>query len=172
MHVECQYNMELFTNQSVTEYRDAINLVDSTCFTDAAAPFRGNTQVTLQQTVVQQRETQYYEQQLCKYIRPATESLPTQNLLVLCTICDNDLSSIRDTLDGCPPQALCNCRNNIVKVLRTEVYLNCPSQSAYHEKWHRFISAYVTCWFSQGVDDVHFLTGRKQELETPLRNTR
>lgn len=167
MHVDCQYNMDLFTEEAVNHYRNLINNMNSKCFTNATAPFL-NASAGMQQQVVQMRQMTYLAGNLCQFPSAGAKSLPTQNLLVLCTVCNE--TNNRADLQGCPSEALCECREAIVKALSSEVYLNCPSASAYYDKWHRFITSYVTCWFSQGVDDAHYLTDvGKQTLKNALR---
>jgi hypothetical protein len=154
MHVDCQYNMDLFPPNKVVQYRSLINDVDSKCFTNLNASFR-NIAAAMQQKVVQQRDMSQIDAELCRYDTPATENLPTKNLLVLCRVC-TELQN-RANLQGCPSEELCECREALVRVLASEIYLNCPDVSAYYEKWHRFITSYVFCWFTQGIDDASYL---------------
>lgn len=89
--------------------------------------------------------------------------LPTGNMLVLCEIC----SYIRDNLDDhshtetyniCPLQDMCYCRSAVVSALQTKVYLNCPTQHAYYDEWHHWLTSFLSCYMHYDEADVRHLT--------------
>eukprot|EP00418_Pyrodinium_bahamense_P004952 CAMPEP_0179013624 /NCGR_PEP_ID=MMETSP0796-20121207/1825_1 /TAXON_ID=73915 /ORGANISM="Pyrodinium bahamense, Strain pbaha01" /LENGTH=1076 /DNA_ID=CAMNT_0020709139 /DNA_START=45 /DNA_END=3273 /DNA_ORIENTATION=+ len=148
-------------------YTRAIAAVARSCNAMAAM---GELYAAAQQEVVLHRNASAVDRVLCEFRNASAvdpDYLETNNTFVLCTFCQEWAEGDPARPDICPPQELCACRENIVEVLRTEVYRNCPRQSAYHDKWHIWITSYLRCP-AQGGEDMQWLLN--SALRTQLKN--
>jgi len=100
--------------------------------------------------------------------------LPTANVIVLCSVCTSMVASgtVSSWPSACPAQDLCTCRNAIVAAMTSVVYLNCPNSEAQHDSWHKWITAYTTCWEVALDSDELYLSDENKtaELETAVQS--
>jgi len=107
----CQYNMDLFTKEEVSDYRDRVNTMDQLCFTGSTAPF-ASTKASMQYGLLQDFDQAAYEA-LCHAPTPVVaEGINTKNLQVLCDVC----GPLSPRPSHCPSTSLCNCRTSIVRL--------------------------------------------------------
>eukprot|EP00933_Yihiella_yeosuensis_P072463 TRINITY_DN8084_c0_g2_i1.p1 TRINITY_DN8084_c0_g2~~TRINITY_DN8084_c0_g2_i1.p1 ORF type:complete len:1208 (+),score=188.14 TRINITY_DN8084_c0_g2_i1:226-3849(+) len=153
-NVECVYH-DKFEKSHVLEWQTALETISTTAKLDAATLA---IYTNAQQDVLENRSTEVFYNTICNYDNAALTAF-TRNSYVLCTLCNTvqqESSGSRPTI--CPSENLCKVRSAIAQAATSYIYLNCPGQSAYLDKWHLFITAFVRCIVSDH-DQAKWMTG-------------
>jgi len=173
MTVDCLYMTDLFHIEELRKYERAINTAAAACSTTGSS-IMTDMFGTLQKETIEKRSVAPFISALCNWT-DAEPGLPTNNLIALCNACIGSNFTNDTALDPypptgrCPEKELCVCRNAIVEVLKTDVYLNCPLANAYFDRWHRWATAWTLCWtMESGAARFISNTTLRQELRTYL----
>eukprot|EP00931_Biecheleriopsis_adriatica_P060615 TRINITY_DN36412_c0_g2_i1.p1 TRINITY_DN36412_c0_g2~~TRINITY_DN36412_c0_g2_i1.p1 ORF type:complete len:1215 (+),score=190.73 TRINITY_DN36412_c0_g2_i1:85-3729(+) len=160
---ECRYS-GIFTSQSIDEYEAALAAADAAC-----TPWQHYAQV--QQEAVEHGNLTSLKLHMCNFgsspIASAMEAngTGTSNAMVLCALC-----AAKGDNAACP-SSLCACRSALNKVSTNYVYMNCPPQNAYADPWHKWVTAFTSCWL-QDAGAAEWLTNTvKRDAMTALLDT-
>jgi len=162
---DCLYSAPGVTDTEEQEYVGAINNATTAC--NATEGGMAELFRTLQEQVVESRNTTLLEAKLCEYgdsPDPSYLQAYTQNVLVLCDIC----AEVDPRPAVCPPVSMCSCRNALVQVLKQAVYQKCEGPQAYFDVRHRWFSAYVVC-YRRKPEDASWLTNGAMRLSLKQR---
>jgi len=161
----CMELAELFSPPQIATWMAKVNNVTTHCRAAFDSDvFPGDTWPRIESEAVKDRIFPTMYRYVCHDESLINTELQTTNLQVLCPICESYNSS-RPSL--CPSEQLCMCRQAFLEALTTEVYLNCPKDSAFSDPWHRLLSAYLGCW---AIPDVNIASFRTEIiLESTIR---
>jgi len=114
----------------------------------------------VQQSVLKDRTTTEFESRFCWYGNGPSDVASvtfyesyTSNVLVLCRACEH--FDVRPTV--CPMLSLCDCRDAMVDILKTEVYQKCSAPGSRQDPWHVWASSYLSCWLAPS-NETEWLT--------------
>lgn len=167
------YNKDCTTSGSSDEpdiraYVSAIGNVSIAC--TSASTMRDLYQ-RMQHEVVELSQTNIVSNEFCKFAAtPNATWLKdyTQNVMVLCSVC-GDLFLPDHRPDICPPSSMCLCRDAIVEVMMLRVYRLCEPRYRQMDRWHKFISSYITCFIDDAPSAVWLTNSTKRSsLEARL----
>jgi len=165
----CIYQTNAYTRKAIDTYLEAVALVENSC--SQMPDEQLESYKTAQQQALSRGETYFVSRSICEVEpRQRQEGMPTPNLIILCVTCKRLAAKGRGWRPRCPQKTVCNCNAAIEHALQTEVYLRCPRSSAYFDVWHRWLSAYITCWLRLSSSDIRFLylSGERKFLEEQL----
>mmetsp|Transcript_12053 Transcript_12053/g.21393 ORF Transcript_12053/g.21393 Transcript_12053/m.21393 type:complete len:1218 (+) Transcript_12053:77-3730(+) len=138
-------------------YMDAVNAVQASC-DNASDPDMRDLYAVVQEQVLEKRNLTLVKSHFCSFGSSPNASFMevnyTNNMIVLCKLCA-EVVGPRPSV--CPWETLCSCRSALVQVASTLVYQSCADQSAYVDAWHRWVTAYITCWTSSTADAAQWL---------------
>jgi len=139
-----------FSSTQVQQYETAVKQVNSVC-NSSTNPQMQMLYVEAQREVIENQSLQLLQQNFCDFgASPFASEMQqsfTNNVFILCKACE--ALSPRPT--GCPWLELCACRDAMVQVATQDVHILCPQRNALVDTWHRWITAYTSCWLSNGA---------------------
>lgn len=154
-----------FSFQQVRQYEAALSQVNDACNASEMQTLYAQAQ----KEVIENNSIQLVQQYFCDFGASAfatqMEQNFTNNVYVLCKACE----SLWPRPSSCPWPSLCACRDAMVQVVTQDVHILCPQRNAMVDLWHRWITAYTSCWLSNS-NALQWLTSTTllQDLQRKL----
>jgi len=165
-NLNCQYLTKLFAVQELKAYAYMMNRVEKTCHISTKL------ELALGQVEMEAVDSQYpqpFTNLLCR--READDDSAgslTNSLYALCHACKDMVDPLEEdtyqAIEGrrrrsrpprCPSEHLCECRASFEAVLKSPVYLNCPSSNLYFDRFHRLVTTYVACFMTDASESKY-----------------
>jgi len=153
---QCLYSANVNADIRI-QYADRLTRLVTTCNSTTALD---TLYTDIEQEVLGHRSTALMGSDFCEFAAmpdPGYMVNWTKNTLVLCTLCDElwpASQAGQRPAAICPARQMCDCRQATAEVTQMDVYRDCPPQSAYYDRWHRMISAFIQCWINNPEDAV------------------
>ncbi|CAE7345284.1 unnamed protein product, partial [Symbiodinium pilosum] len=134
---------EQFTPQQVQDFERLLAEADAAC-NNQSQPQLVEIYTSAQAEVVENGNVQLVQDEFCNFgssPRLADMANYTTNVFVLCQVCQE----LNPRPVACPWPELCMCRDAIMNVARSLVYIHCPQRNAFVDPWHRWVTAITSC---------------------------
>eukprot|EP00490_Sorites_sp_Unknown_P010464 CAMPEP_0114639066 /NCGR_PEP_ID=MMETSP0191-20121206/963_1 /TAXON_ID=126664 /ORGANISM="Sorites sp." /LENGTH=230 /DNA_ID=CAMNT_0001850891 /DNA_START=320 /DNA_END=1012 /DNA_ORIENTATION=+ len=139
-----------FSSQQVRQYEAVLNEVNNACYVSAPAALQ-TLYAQAQREVIENNSLQMVQQYFCNFgssaVATEMEQHSTNNVFILCSACE----SLSPRPSSCPWPSLCACRDAMVQVAAQDVHIRCPQRNAMADLWHKWITAYTSCWLSNSA---------------------
>lgn len=166
LHSYIDQNRHAVKAEVITSYMHAIGNAADACDDPA-------TEAALD-SAVRVRDVDSVLQNVCKYSNGPSDAASlqfysdfTDNKLVLCQVCGNELLPRRPTV--CPPLAHCKCQASLLNILETQIYKECRASSSNRDPWHILATSYATCLWAMSPD-ADWLKSKRSTLDSKLLN--
>ena len=134
-----------FTTHRVAakDFERLVRDADAAC-NNESAPQLVDIYARAQAEVVENGSVQLVQDEFCNFgssPTPAAMANYTSNLFVLCQVCQE----LQPRPAACPWPELCLCRDAMMQVALSAVYIHCPQRNAFVDPWHRWVTAITSC---------------------------